>query len=72
MPECYKAAAPDVWSGSFISACSGTCLPLSFTEEIETLEGVSLAENVKGLSNVCMLFAVHKAVCIGLSFSSDG
>ena len=37
-----------------MSACSGTVLPLSFTEEIQTLEGVSAAENanVKGLSDV--------------------
>ena len=45
MPECYTAAALDVWPGSFMSACSGTVLPLSFTEEIQTLEGVSVAEN---------------------------
>ena len=51
MPECYTVAAPDVWPGSFMSACSGTVLPLSFTEEIQTPEGVSVAENenVKGL-----------------------
>ena len=51
MPVCYIAAALDVWPGSFMSACSGTVLPLSFTEEIQTLEGVSIAENVnvKGL-----------------------
>ena len=24
MPECYTAAAPDVWPSSFMSACSGT------------------------------------------------
>ena len=29
-----------------MSACTGTVLPLSFTEEIQTLEGVSVAENV--------------------------
>ena len=46
MPECYTAAAPAVWPGSFMSACCGTVLPLSFTEEIQTLEGVSIAENV--------------------------
>ena len=36
-----------------MSACSGTVLPLSFTEEIRTLEGVSVAENanVKGLDS---------------------
>ena len=55
MSECYTAAALDVWRGSFMSACSGTVLPLSFTEEIQTLEGVSAAENAnyaKGLSDV--------------------
>ena len=46
MPECYTAAAPDVWPGSFMSACSGTALPLSFSEVIRTTEGVSVAENV--------------------------
>ena len=47
MPQCYTAAAPDVWPGSFMmSACTGTVLPLSFTEGIPTLEGVSEAENV--------------------------
>ena len=51
MPECYTAAAPGVWPGSSVSACSGTVLPLSFTEEIRTPERVSVAENanVKGL-----------------------
>ena len=51
MPECYTAAAPDVWPVSFMSTCCRTVLPLSFTEEIRTLEGVSVAENanVKGL-----------------------
>ena len=36
-----------------MTACSGTVLPLSFTEEIQTLEGVSVAKNanVKGLQN---------------------
>ena len=34
MPECYIAMALDVWSGSFMSACSGTDPFLSFTEEI--------------------------------------
>ena len=32
-----------------MSACSGTVLPLSFTEEIQILAGVSVAVNVKGL-----------------------
>ena len=52
MPECYTAAAPDVWPGSFVSACFGTVHPLSFTEGIQTLEGVSIAEdaNAKGLT----------------------
>ena len=46
MPECHTAAALDVWPGSFMCACSGTVLPLLFTEEIRTLDGVSVAENV--------------------------
>ena len=45
MPECYTAAALDVWPGSFMSAYSGTVVLLSFTEEIRTLEGDSVAEN---------------------------
>ena len=45
MPECYTAAAPDLWPGSVMSACPGTVLPLSFTEDIQTPEGVSFAEN---------------------------
>ena len=31
--------------GLFMSACPGTVTPLSFTEEIRTLEGVSAAQN---------------------------
>ena len=36
-----------------MSACSGTVLPLSFTEEIQTLEGVFVTENgnAKGLTD---------------------
>ena len=36
-----------------MSACSGTVLPLSFTEEIQTLEGICVAENAdaKGLKS---------------------
>ena len=57
MPKCYSAAAPDVWPGLFMSACCGTVLPLSFTEEIQTLEAVSVAENVnvKGLKQKTMI-----------------
>ena len=46
MPECYITAAPDVSADSSLSACSGIVLPLSFIEEIRTLEGVAVAENV--------------------------
>ena len=54
IPECYIAVAPDVWRGSFMCACSGTVLPLSLTEEIQTQEGVSVVENVnaKGLKGI--------------------
>ena len=55
MSECYTSAALDVWPGLFMSACFATVLPLSFTEEIQTLEGVSAAKNVNanGLNEYC-------------------
>ena len=60
MPECYTSAAPDVWPGSFMSACSGTVLPLSFTEEVRTLEGVSVAQNAntKRLKDNCYVYCL--------------
>ena len=47
-----------------MSGCCGT-VPLSFTEEIRTLEGVSVAENanVKGLDS--------KFVMLGISCATE-
>ena len=61
MPELYAAAAPDVWPGSWVHAQELT-LPLSFTEQIRTLQGVSIAENanVKGLTTRPMRWSQRK------------
>ena len=64
MPECYTAA-PDVWPGSFMSACSGTVLPLSFPEEIQTLERISIAENANAKGS-------RKASCLPLQKEKQG
>ena len=68
MLECYTVAAPGVWPGSFMSACSGAVLPLSFTRAIRSLEGLSVAANAKGLSRVsaCVVSLRCVGVCQGM------
>ena len=48
-----------------MSACSGTVLPLSFTEKIRTLEGVSAVEN----ANVKRL--TYKQICNDVATTTD-
>ena len=82
MPECCTTAAPDVWPGSFMSACSGTVHPLihrrnpntrgsfhSGGRKCERVNSRGFFQLMTGKSESMTEFCVSASVCLSVPLS---